>query len=640
MGAREFNRNVDLIQAKLGAGEKARRTLLEQKPVMALAQMAAARGQLLRVADAGNTAGASISQIRAGIESLSTSSGAVRDLTRVIESGFAAVTSPETVLANIELLTGKLKRASPDNFWRSMALGAKSAVELSERGLKTYLDIARKAGLHGVAQIAEQLYKTSTEAAANYVAEQMIPAIRESGLQGRISQAVTSWLGPNTRAAETLADRGRRGLAGWSGVLGYVGTVLDQTRPKLAATLSDASRGLGLLSDRFRQVGGTLPGLLGMLGRSVGRRVGPAGEAGGEAMGVLMGRTIGKLIGGLAGAFGPLLTTIAPMRLLAEALAPVINALKNMLMPLLIPLQDMLLKVVAAMQPIVDALMPILQKLFVQLFTALKPIIDVVAQVVAVVLQGLSPVLDVLMEGVISVIKPLAELVGGVLTPLLPVIMSLVQAAFVPLSLVLKGMAPLLAAIAPLLGWLAEGIAFLLKPLQWLTGGMKSMMGGAEKAGKLIRMLSDAFTWLWEHSIIGWLVKKLVGGGTKGEKGAPTTAASGSAVAPVIVAPQPAGAPIPTMDVVGAGAVPSAPARSVNWGGTLASAMFPLPILFGKALKGPMDSLLRGSTKDSAEIVRAVRSVERAIVRAASLSEDGDAFDDDVRQIARFTIEA
>ena len=84
----------------------------------------------------------------------------------------------------------------------------------------------------------------------------------------------------------------------------------------------------------------------------------------------------------------PLLQTIAPMRLLAEALMPVFTVLKNAIMPLFIPLQDALLTLVNALRPLIYTLIPALHDALLPVVNALRPMVTWLSGVIDWLIRG------------------------------------------------------------------------------------------------------------------------------------------------------------------------------------------------------------------------------------------------------------
>jgi len=190
--------------------------------------------------------------------------------------------------------------------------------------------------------------------------------------------------------------------------------------------------------------------------------------------------------GGLGGmattGLSNLLGSIQPMMLLITALEPVINSLKNMLMPLLKPLQDLLLGVVSALQPLVDALLPLIKSIF----DALNPVITSLASILANVLGS-----------AIQMITPIIMIVANVLGTLLQVLVPIIHIALLPLVLLFKVLGAIFSAIQP-----------IFDTLNQMWGEMSGLFSELMDAFMpLIDMIMPLFT--WQIKLVSWLLMKL-----------------------------------------------------------------------------------------------------------------------------------
>jgi len=183
----------------------------------------------------------------------------------------------------------------------------------------------------------------------------------------------------------------------------------------------------------------------------------------------------------LTQALGGLFKSVGPIALLMESLQPVIDLIKDMLMPLFIPLTDMLMQVIAALQPIVDAIMPVLSKLFEKL----TPILVRVAEVLS---AALGPVFKAMM--------PLIEVLAQVFSDLLEAFIPLIE----PLT---KLLVPVLQLLAPILKVVGAVVTALVKVFSWALGPILEWAGGA--IAKVAEAFGGIIKWLQKIPIIGRL---------------------------------------------------------------------------------------------------------------------------------------
>lgn len=233
-------------------------------------------------------------------------------------------------------------------------------------------------------------------------------------------------------------------------------------------------------------------GLVGKMPKWAQALVGGFGGAMGKVGGMLKGvgglalRGFGKI--GLA--MKTMFASLGPYALLAEALGPVAEALKNLLMPLLVPLQDALLNVVAALQPLISALLPVVKSVL----DAFRPIFDLLANLgasadgiagplmdmVSMVTDALLPIIQAIADALKPIIPLLVTLFGAVvdlIKPFMPLIKQvlpqLIKLAGALVEILLLVLIPVIKMLTPIIGFLVKVLMFLLKPIEWVATALK-----------------------------------------------------------------------------------------------------------------------------------------------------------------------
>ena len=199
-------------------------------------------------------------------------------------------------------------------------------------------------------------------------------------LSGPITRAVQRWIQPIETGALAAFREGHGVLGKTGGMLRGWSTSFAETMPRVSRVMEDVGGALDVLGKESQAAGGGLTGL----GAVIGSLIAPGiGTAIGTAIGALAGMIVGPLL--------PLLAAFAPMRLLAEALAPIIKLMKNTLMPLLAPLQELLIHVVAALRPIIYALLPIFHAAAEEMIRTLVPLIRTLSEEIARLATEVTP---------------------------------------------------------------------------------------------------------------------------------------------------------------------------------------------------------------------------------------------------------
>lgn len=215
---------------------------------------------------------------------------------------------------------------------------------------------------------------------------------------------------------------------------------------------------------------------------------------------------------GGASALAGVLTLMSPLKLLFQAVLPILpqlaatfgglgSQLAASLLPVLGQLAPVIGQVVAALsgglQKVILALLPALTQIASAVLPVLSQVIAAIVPVVIQLVQAFLPFIDLIAQLIVSLLPPLVSLITGLLpvvTPLIGAVLSVVQALMpmvgVILQLVQTLLPPLMAvlnALIPVIVWVASII----------TG---QMVGG-------LKLAAAAITWLIPviSSLIGWV---------------------------------------------------------------------------------------------------------------------------------------
>ena len=288
-------------------------------------------------------------------------------------------------------------------------------------------------------------------------------------------------------------------------------------------------------------------------GRGGGKGKSGGGGGGGGGIGSAIGGAVfgpigsflGSFVDKVLGAFQPLLAVASPIRILMEALQPVVALLQNILVPLMVPITDAFGQLAQAIRPLVVKFVPMLVDLFSGLTGSIGDVegfFGPLMQLVKDVFKPLGQILSVIMDPLIKLAKVylvevfkniqllvipafevLAELFDmlfpplmAALTPIIKVIMQLQRILYKILIPVFRLLFVVLSAVlGPILMVIAEAFEAIGEVLDGIEAAMAPVIKAFNKfIDSIVASFHSMMNSLMDMPVIGWALRKL--GATKG----------------------------------------------------------------------------------------------------------------------------
>ncbi len=198
---------------------------------------------------------------------------------------------------------------------------------------------------------------------------------------------------------------------------------------------------------------------------------------------------LGEVAGALAGVLVIALKALVPVvEALAPVLADVADTLGGILLaavqavaPFLPLLAQAINAILAVVMPLVSGLAELLVPVLTQVLGAIMPIIPVVIDALMPAISALGEVFLGLVGALLPILPPVAQLIAA----LLPIAALIIRLAATILSLIVKALTPLIAIIAQVVAWLVGKLA---EGITWITEHFGEFFGfvvaGAKAFGK------------------------------------------------------------------------------------------------------------------------------------------------------------
>lgn len=369
-----------------------------------------------------------------------------------------------------------------------------------------------RAGVQFTAEQKEQI-KTMVEAGDTLGAQKIILGELETQFGGSAAAFGATLPGQIERVKRGFEDLTQAGIAGITPVLVPVLDLLIKGMAAVTPIVERVGAAIGTgLTSAFEALGPVFSQVAAVLGPVFASIGGVVGEVFGQLLDV-----VGPLIPQLV----QMATTLSPIRLLFEALAPLLPQIIDTflslattvggalgeafvtLLPAIIQLADVvggvLSTVLAALLPVILDVAQMAGPLFADLLTLLVPLIVLVADVVGQLLEAFAPLIPPILE----LIPPIAELIATLLPPLV----SLFSALITP---ILKLIVPLTDLLVPILlvvvTVLSAIVGAIVEAITWFV----NLVTGSEETSKRIESTWNSilgfFGGLW-NSIIGFFSK-------------------------------------------------------------------------------------------------------------------------------------
>lgn len=277
-------------------------------------------------------------------------------------------------------------------------------------------------------------------------------------------QRLAEWLGPRLEAV--LDGLGEKLTGGLKDKLGAAAETAEAGMAKLSEGLSRirtseiGQKITGALSTLPAQIGPALAPIAQGLGSFLSSVMQTAGPALSQ-LGDMLTSTLGPALSQAAPLIGQLVTSLSPMSIIFQTLAPLGAQIGQVLGQIALAVGQLLMSALQAILPVLpqlaEAFTNIAGLLAGALSNALAQLLPVLAQLIGQVVSALVPVLPQLTPLLTGIVDAFTALIGAV-APLLPMLITFVVQ-------VIQALLPTLPSIAQLLGTVAQVVGTLLRAL-------------------------------------------------------------------------------------------------------------------------------------------------------------------------------
>lgn len=314
----------------------------------------------------------------------------------------------------------------------------------------------------------------------------------------RLMPALTGIVDRVVAMREAFATGGGAGLAEALGISedSPILGILDSIREKFSVFADAAEEAFGPVHDAVRELIPTLVDLVPTLVQVV-TAFSPVRLVVEAILPVLpaLAGAFGSLLGTILSAITPLLPTLASLAsMIAETLAGAVVQILPVVLSLATTLGGVLTTVVAALAPVLESLVGAVASLLPPILGLLGPIVQIVGVALA----------------------PLAEIVGVLVAALLPPLVAVFEEILPPVAdlvgVLAEALVPILGLVAELLGVLGPYWVFQIQIMTAVIGWVLRLAGPV--LGGLVGMLGNVIGWVARvvASIAGWIGSLAAGG--------------------------------------------------------------------------------------------------------------------------------